>query len=361
MKLTPMSEWIPGLEHPLVIAGPCSAENEDQMLSTAKEIAKDSRIRVFRAGIWKPRTRPNCFEGIGEPGLAWLKKVKEETGLLISTEVANADHVKLALEYGVDILWIGARTSANPFSVQAIADALVGVDIPVMIKNPVNADLALWVGAIERIYGAGITKIAAVHRGFSTGDKSKYRNLPKWTYPIQLKEQLPDVPIICDPSHIAGRRDLVPEICQKAMDVGMDGLMVETHINPEVALSDKAQQVTPQNLKVILDKISLRQEYSDDSECETELSDLRAQIDRIDEEILEALKLRMDVVNKIGSTKKSYNITPLQIHRMDSLMKERTERAKSFGLKEDYIHDLFHVIHTESVKNQTEIMNEFDS
>ena len=267
--------------------------------------------------------------------------------------------LELALKYNVDVLWIGARTSANPFSVQEIADVLKGVDIPVMVKNPVNADLALWIGALERINGAGIDKLAAIHRGFSTGEKSQYRNLPKWSIPIELKRLYPDLPIICDPSHIGGSRDLIGTICQKAMDVDFEGVMVETHCNPDKALSDAAQQVTPTRLKEILSSLSLRNEYSENKDFESELEVLRGQIDRVDQEIIEALKMRLDIVNKIGEAKRINDVTPLQIHRMDELMQNRLSKAKELDLNEKYIRDLYHVIHTESVRVQTDIVNEF--
>jgi len=360
MKIAPLHTWIPELEKPLVIAGPCSAESEEQMLKTATEIANIDGINFFRAGIWKPRTRPNSFEGVGEIGLQWLAQVKQETGLKITTEVATAKHAELALKYGVDVLWIGARTSANPFSVQEIADVLKGVDIPVMVKNPVNADLALWIGALERINGAGIDKLAAIHRGFSTGEKSQYRNLPKWKIPIELKRLYPELPIICDPSHIGGNRDLIGTICQKAMDVDFEGVMVETHCNPDKALSDAAQQITPSRLKEIISTLSLRSEFSENKDFESELEVLRGQIDRIDQEIIESLQMRMNIVDKIGEAKRQNNVTPLQIHRMDELMQNRLTKAAELGLNEKYIRDLYHVIHAESVRIQTDIVNEYE-
>jgi chorismate mutase len=360
MKIAPLHTWIPNLERPLVIAGPCSAESEEQMLATAKQISEIEGINYFRAGIWKPRTRPNCFEGVGEIGLTWLSLVKKETNLKITTEVATAKHAELALKYGVDALWIGARTSANPFSVQEIADVLKGVDIPVMVKNPVNADLALWIGALERFNGAGITKLAAIHRGFSTGEKSQFRNLPKWNIPIELKSLYPELPIICDPSHISGNRDLISMLCQKAMDVDFDGVMVETHINPEKALSDAAQQITPTTLNEIISNLSLRKEFSANKDFESELNVLRGQIDRIDQEVIESLQMRMNIISKIGQAKKDNDVTPLQIHRMDELMQNRLEKAQELGLNEKYIRDLYHLIHTESVRVQSEIVNDFN-
>ena len=361
MDFLPLNKWIANLQSPLVIAGPCSAESREQMLATANELKKVSDVKIFRAGIWKPRTRPNCFEGVGEEGLKWLKEVKEQTGLLTTTEVANANHVELALKHDVDILWIGARTTVSPFAVQEIADALKGVNIPVMVKNPVNQDLALWIGALERIAGSGINKLAAIHRGFSTGEKSKYRNLPLWKIPMELKRQFPDLPMICDPSHIAGDRNLIAEVCQKAMDVDMEGLMVETHINPEVALSDAAQQVTPEKLKTILSELSFRTEYTLDRSFEQELDHLRTLVDRTDREILEALASRTEIIKKIGLAKRENDILPLQLHRMDELMNKRVELGKQLGLVDKFIKDIYNTIHSESVRIQSEIVNNFDT
>lgn len=361
MDFLPLNKWLPNLQRPLVIAGPCSAETPEQMMRTAKEIAKIPDARIFRAGIWKPRTRPNCFEGVGEEGLKWLADVKAETGLLTTTEVANTQHVELALKHGVDILWIGARTTVSPFAVQEIADALKGTNIPVMVKNPVNQDLALWIGALERIAGAGINKIAAIHRGFSTGDTSKYRNLPLWKIPIELKSKFPNLPLICDPSHIAGKRDLIAYVCQKAMDADMDGLMVETHIDPSVALSDAAQQVTPEALNAIIEGLSLRTEFGIDRTFEQELDTLRSQVDRVDQDILEALKQRTEIISKIGLAKKEQNIMPLQIQRMDELMKKRIDLGKNLGLTETFVKDIYDTIHSESVRIQSQIVNDFES
>jgi chorismate mutase len=361
MDILPLNKWIANLKRPLVIAGPCSAESREQMLATASEIKAIDDVRIFRAGIWKPRTRPNCFEGVGEEGLKWLAEVKEQTGLLTTTEVANAQHVELALKHNVDILWIGARTTVSPFAVQEIADALKGVNIPVMVKNPVNQDLALWIGALERIAGSGINKMAAIHRGFSTGDTSKYRNLPLWKIPIELKRRFPTLPMICDPSHIAGKRDLIAETCQRAMDADMEGLMVETHINPDVALSDAKQQVTPGALDEILKNLSLRTEFTADRSFEQELDHLRAQVDRVDKDILEALATRTEVIKKIGLAKKENNIMPLQLHRMDELMNKRVELGKELGLVDKFIKDIYNTIHSESVRIQGEIVNEINT
>ena len=288
MNLEPIT--LPGIENkrPLVIAGPCSAETEDQVLETAKELAAQG-IKIFRAGIWKPRTKPGGFEGVGSIGLPWLKRVKEETGMYVSTEVANQYHVFEALKYGVDILWIGARTAANPFSMQEIADALKGVDIPILIKNPVNPDLELWIGAVERIYNAGIRKIGVIHRGFSAYDKRIYRNLPQWHIPIELRRRFPNIPIICDPSHIGGKRDLIAPLSQQAMDLGFDGLIIESHCNPDCAWSDASQQVTPDVLAYILDMLIIRET----SQSTENLSELRKQIDECDNNLIQELAKRM--------------------------------------------------------------------
>src|SRR6056297_3416386 len=288
-----------GAKRPLIMAGPCSAESEEQILVTAREIAALG-VPVFRAGIWKPRTRPNAFEGVGSVGLPWLQKVKKETGMLVSTEVANVKHVYEALKYGVDIIWIGARTSANPFAVQEIADSLKGVQIPVFVKNPVNPDVDLWIGAIERINQAGITKMAAIHRGFSSYDKTIYRNAPHWQVPIELRRRIPDLPIITDPSHICGNRELIFDISQKAMDLNFDGLIIETHINPDKALSDAKQQVTPAALKDILNRIIPREPGSD-FDVELSLAELRDSIDKLDDKLIGLIEERMKVVERIGS------------------------------------------------------------
>ncbi len=359
MKIEKLTDWISVKERPLVIAGPCSAESEEQVIAIAKQLKESGKVDAFRAGIWKPRTRPNTFEGVGLVGLPWMERVKQETGLPITTEVANASHVELALKHNVDILWIGARTTVSPFAIQEIADALRGVDIPVMVKNPINADLALWMGAIERFSNVGLTKLAAIHRGFSTAEKSKYRNKPIWSLPIELKRLLPDLPIICDPSHIAGDREFIGEVCQKAMDAGMDGLMVETHITPDKALSDAAQQVTPESLNKIIEQLSVRKLQTEDKTFEETLQKLRSQIDQVDRELLELLHMRKNIISEIGIAKKENNITPLQIGRMDSLMKDRNELGVKLGLEKRYIEELFHVIHTESVREQTKIMNDF--
>lgn len=359
MDIKPINKWIPNLKRPLVIAGPCSAETEEQVLETAKAVVQIEDVRIFRAGIWKPRTRPNSFEGVGEKGLPWLKRVKEDTGLLVTTEVANAHHVELALKNDIDILWIGARTTVNPFSVQEIADALKGTNIPVMVKNPINADLALWMGALERMNLAGIDKLVAIHRGFSTAEKSDYRNVPLWRIPIELKRRLPDLPIICDPSHITGDRHRINLVCQKAMDVDMEGIMVETHPRPDQAWSDAAQQVTPTMLGEIIKSLVLKTEFSLDRTFESELSDLRSQIDRIDSELLEGLRMRFNIVERIGDLKMKNNVTALQVHRMDAMIKRISDMAQDIGLRSQFAQEIYNVIHEESVKLQTEMMRSF--
>ncbi|MFC2090286.1 chorismate mutase [Bacteroidota bacterium] len=341
---------------PIIMAGPCSAESEEQVLNTAKEIAAIG-VKIFRAGIWKPRTRPNAFEGIGSVGLPWLQAVKKETGMLVSTEVANVKHVYEALKYGIDILWIGARTSANPFAVQEIADSLMGVDIPVFVKNPVNPDADLWIGAIERINQAGIKKIAAIHRGFSTYDKSIYRNAPHWQVPIELRRRIPEMPIITDPSHICGNRELLYDISQKAMDLNFDGLIIETHINPDKAWSDAKQQVTPAGLKSILDRLILRMPDVD-ADLMLTLAELRDEIDKLDDKLINLVEDRMNVVEKIGTYKKDNNITILQNKRWDDMLRSRLTLGERKGLSEDFINKFFRAIHQESINKQTRIMNE---
>jgi len=346
-----------GQERPLIMAGPCSAETEEQVLKTAHEL-KEIGVKIFRAGIWKPRTRPNAFEGVGKKGLPWLKKVKEETGLLTTTEVANVTHVFEALKYGVDILWLGARTTANPFAVQEIADALNGVDIPVMIKNPINPDVELWIGALERINNAGIKKLAAIHRGFSAYSKSLYRNTPQWQIPIELKRRIPKLPLICDPSHICGSRELLFEVAQKSMDLNFDGLIIESHINPDKALSDASQQITPTALKKLVGNLILRKSDIENTMVLTNLEEMRQEIDKYDDSLMEILEKRMTVSRRIGEYKKKNNITILQSGRWDELLKKRIDDAIKKGLSEDFIIRLFRAIHQESINHQTKVMNE---
>ncbi|MGZ4033332.1 MAG: chorismate mutase [Bacteroidia bacterium] len=357
LNITPVCNWLEGVKRPLMIAGPCSAESEMQMLSTAKNIAAIDKKIIFRAGIWKPRTRPNSFEGVGSIGLQWLKKVKEETGMLTATEVANVSHVEECLNAGVDILWIGARTTVNPFSVQEIADALKGVDIPVFVKNPVNPDLQLWLGALERINQAGITKIAAVHRGFHSHSITPFRNDPKWEVAIELRTLCPDLPIICDPSHICGNTELIPYIAQKALDMDMHGLMIETHCMPSVALSDAKQQLTPVQLKILIEKLVVRKANSNNEKFKNKLDELRESINKTDDELLHVLMNRMKTAEKIGVYKKENNVTILQTNRWENLLKERLEAASMMGLSEEFIRTLYILIHEESIRRQAEIMN----
>ncbi len=345
---------LPGIEdkRPLVIAGPCSAESEEQVMKTATQLA-DKGIKIYRAGIWKPRTKPGGFEGVGEIGLAWLQKVKKETGMYVTTEVANAKHVEAALNAGIDILWIGARTTANPFAVQEIADSLKGVDIPVFIKNPVNPDLELWIGAFERLNMVGIKKLAAIHRGFSSYDKKIYRNLPQWHIPIELRRRIPDLPIICDPSHIGGKRELIAPLCQQAMDLGFNGLIVESHCDPDEAWSDSFQQITPDVLDYILNLLVIRKE----TQTTENLNELRRQIDECDNDIIEVLSKRMRVCREIGTFKKEHNMTILQTHRYNEILDKRGAQGALCGMDADFIRHVFEAIHEESVRQQMEIIN----
>ena len=339
-------------ERPFVIAGPCSAETEEQVMTTARQLAFKG-CHIFRAGVWKPRTKPGGFEGNGEAALPWLKRVKDETGMLITTEVATPEHVELALKYGMDILWVGARTTANPFAMQALADSLKGVDIPVLVKNPVNPDLELWIGAMERINQAGVKRIAAIHRGFSSFDKKIYRNLPMWQIPIELRRRIPDLPIICDPSHIGGRRELVAPLCQQAMDLGFDGLIVESHCDPDKAWSDAKQQVTPEVLDYILSLLVIR----DESVTTEGISELRKQIDELDNNLMELLSKRMRVCREIGQYKKEHNMTVLQTSRYNEILDKRGAQGSLCGMDPAFIKEVFEAIHEESVRQQMEIIN----
>lgn len=337
---------------PIIIAGPCSAETEEQTLQTARELAAQG-VKIFRAGIWKPRTKPGGFEGVGSEGLAWLKKVKKETGMYTATEVATAKHVYEALKYGIDVLWIGARTTANPFAVQEIADALQGVDVPVLIKNPVNPDLELWIGAVERVYNAGLRRIGVIHRGFSSYDKKIYRNQPQWHLPIEMKRRIPNIQMLCDPSHIGGKRELILPLSQQAMDLQFDGLIIETHCNPDAAWSDKDQQVTPHRLNEILNKLVLR----DMAQSTEDLTDLRRQIDEIDKEILEALAKRMRISEEMGVFKKEHNVSILQSTRYDEILAKRVAMGESLGMSTEFMRVIVEAIHEESIRKQMDIMN----
>ena len=357
LKIQPLDTWIKKSAEPLLIAGPCSAETEEQLVATAHLLAKTGKVSALRAGIWKPRTRPGEFEGIGSIGLQWLKRAKDETGLPTAVEVANAKHVEEALNAGVDILWVGARSTVNPFTVQEIADALKGVDVPVMVKNPVNPDLSLWIGALERINNAGITKLAAIHRGFSSFEKSAFRNEPMWDLAINLKTHAPDLPIINDPSHITGNRDLISYVAQKALDMDMQGLMIESHIDPSVAWTDAAQQVTPDALSNIMNHLTLRKPEIKGTVLNDKLTELRNQIDKIDDLVIQKLAERMQIVQKIGEYKKENGITILQVNRWDEILQKRTRYGKALKLEEDFTEKLLELIHSESIRKQTEIMN----
>ena len=356
INLSTTSNWPIHFNKPLIIAGPCSAESEEQMLATGNALKSHPNL-LFRAGIWKPRTRPNNFEGIGSIGLTWLKTVKEETGLSTTTEVANALHVEEALKQDVDVLWVGARTTVNPFAVQEIANALKGVDIPLMIKNPINPEVNLWVGAIERFADAGLTKLAAIHRGFFTYNNTKYRNIPQWQIAIELRRRIPGIPMICDPSHIAGKRNLIYEVSQKAIDMNYDGLMIETHIDPEKALSDNAQQVTPQQLNEVLEKLIVRQAKIENTVFKSSLDQLRIEIDDLDNELVDLLKRRMNVAEKIGIHKKENQVTILQSNRWEELLKTRIQHGIDNGLTEEFMNKVLKAIHQESINRQTKVMN----
>jgi len=340
-----------GLQHPLVIAGPCSAESEKQVLKIAHQL-KETDATVLRAGIWKPRTRPGNFEGVGEIGLKWLKKAKEETGMLTTTEVANPNHVELALKNDVDILWIGARTTVSPFIVQEIADALQGTDKIVLVKNPVNPDLALWLGAVERLHNSNIKKLGVIHRGFSTYEKTRYRNNPEWQIPIDLQNQFPDLPLILDPSHIGGRRDIIFELCQTALDLNYDGLMIETHHDPDNAWSDAKQQITPKVLKQITIDLKIRKEEGEALEYKNKLANLRAQIDVVDHKLTEILGKRMQIADNIGLLKKTNNVAILQNKRWNEILGKMILRGKNNNLSEEFVLKMYKAIHQESINHQ---------
>ena len=356
LKIQPLHAWLGPHERPAVIGGPCSAESLEQVMNIARQLTRIPEVRVMRAGIWKPRTRPSAFEGVGEKGLKWLQKVQEEFGLKVTVEVARPAHVIQALEHGIDILWIGARTTGNPFSIQELVEALQGVDIPVMVKNPLNPDLKLWLGALERFNQAGITKLAAVHRGFHCYDEGPYRNNPRWEIPIELKRLVPGLPIICDPSHICGNRHMISEVSQKALDLEMDGLMIETHNDPDNALTDSSQQIVPEALENILRSLTIRiekgnQEFSD------KLEELRQQIDRIDMQLVEVLGKRMNIVHEMGEYKRDHNITILQIKRWRDIINSRLKIAEKHGLNRDFLLQLLQLVHNESIRMQTDILN----
>ncbi len=353
-----MRTWLDDLQlnHPLVIAGPCSAETENQVLKIAHEL-KDTDVNYYRAGIWKPRTRPGNFEGVGALGLKWLQKVKEETGLKTATEVANRTHVELALEHDIDLLWIGARSTVSPFIVQEIADALKGTDKIVLVKNPVNPDLPLWLGAIERLNSADIKNLGVIHRGFSTYEKSKYRNNPEWQIAIELQTRFPDLPLINDPSHITGKRDMIFDVSQTALDLNFDGLMIETHVDPDNAWSDAAQQVTPDRLVQIMQDLRIRKETDPEADYNNQLNNLRAQIDVVDHQLIELLGKRMKVADGIGQLKKQKNVAVLQSKRWNEILGKMVLEGSDNGLSEEFVLRLFKAIHQESINHQEKIIN----
>jgi chorismate mutase len=356
IKAAPLNEWFPGNPVKAIIAGPCSAETPEQVLQIAKSLAASGRVHLMRAGIWKPRTRPNSFEGSGAPALEWLAEARRVTGLPFAVEVANAEHVVAALEAKTDVLWIGARTTVNPFSVQEIADALEGVDIPVMVKNPINPELNLWIGALERLNRSGITKLAAIHRGFSGMDSQPYRNSPRWEIPVQLKTLLPQIPIFCDPSHIAGKREYLQEIAQYAVDLAMDGLMLETHPSPELAWSDADQQVSPEGLFRLLDELHWRVENSTDSEVMRQLQQMRRLIDSLDEELLRLLARRMQITEEIGEFKKENNVTIFQPERWQEILKTRSRLAEELKLNKSFIRKMMMDVHKEGLMIQARLL-----
>ncbi len=345
----------PGVDprRPAVIAGPCSAETEEQVLQTARELSA-AGFHLFRAGLWKPRTKPGGFEGVGTEGIAWLQRVKRETGMYVSTEVATREHVAAALNGGVDLLWIGARTAANPFAMQEIADALRGADVPVLVKNPVSPDLELWIGAVERIHNAGINRLGVIHRGFTSIDKSLYRNHPMWAIPIELHRRLPELPIFCDPSHIGGKRELIAPLSQQAMDLGFSGLIIESHCTPDCAWSDKSQQVTPEALAYIVRNLIIREQN-----CTTEnLTELRAQIDKLDNDLLELLTRRMRVSRDIGQYKREHNMPILQAQRYEEILERRAQQAVQLGMDREFMRTVMQAIHEESVRQQMEVLGD---
>ncbi len=357
IEINPIKHWLPQINNPLIIAGPCSLETEEQTMETARMLAKDHRVFVYRGGVWKPRTRPGSFEGIGSIGLKWLQMVREETGLPVGTEIANAQHAEEALKAGLDVLWIGARSTASPFVVQEIADVVQGTDAVVMVKNPVNPDVQLWVGAFERLSRAGIKNLVAIHRGFTPFRETEYRNYPNWKTVIELRRLMPNLPIICDPSHIGGKREYLYDISQKAFDMGLEGLMIESHRDPSCALSDKEQQLTPADLAKLLDRLIIRNATTENKQFENQLELLRNRIDALDRELLETLSARMEIARQIGQYKKDNNVTALQIGRFSELMDKRIKLGESLSLNGHLVQQLFQHIHEDSVRLQTEIMD----
>lgn len=349
-------EWARA-KKPFRFFGPCSAESLIQLKETAAGIAKYYPETIFRAGVWKPRTRPNSFEGVGEEALEWLKEIKQEFGFKIAIEVANAQHLEKALEAGIDLLWIGARTTVNPFSVQAIADGLKGVDIPIFVKNPINPDLSLWMGALERINKAGISQLGAIHRGFHLSDNGPYRNYPYWSLAVQLKAEFPNLPIVCDASHISGKPSLIPQVSQKAYDLDMDGIMIETHHNPTAALSDKEQQLTPDQLHDVLTKLIRKKKSSPNEEFKNQLEILRTKIDKVDDDLMDLIAVRMNIAKQIGVYKKNNKVTILQIERWKQIMERVLKNGKALDLGEEFINAIYNAIHEESIRKQTQVQN----
>ncbi len=357
MDIVPLSEWgVFSEPRPFVIAGPCSAESEEQVMDSARRL-KAIGINVFRAGIWKPRTHPGSFEGVGTEGLKWLQRVKRELGMKISTEVAGEKHVLECLKYGVDLVWLGARTTANPFLVQEIAEALGGADIPVLVKNPVNADIGLWVGALERLNAAGLRKLGVIHRGFSSITETKYRNDAGWQVALELRSREPSLPFFCDPSHLGGSRDYLPELSQRAMDLGLDGLMIESHCSPSSALSDADQQIVPEELKVLLESLVVRQADSDNASYRENIDQLRSQIDVIDENLISLLASRMDLSRRIGECKRDSNIAIVQASRWDSVLAGVVRLGAEKGLTPAFVTAIFNAIHEASVDVQNLVLN----
>ena len=352
-----MGNWLEnmGLDHPLVIAGPCSAETEEQVLKIAHQL-KDTDVNFYRAGIWKPRTRPGNFEGVGALGLKWLQKVKADTGLKTATEVANRNHVKLALEHDIDLLWVGARTTVSPFIMQELADALAGTDKIVMVKNPINPDLGLWLGGIERLKTAGIEKLGAIHRGFSTYEKTKYRNIPEWQIAIEFQNKFPDIPLINDPSHITGKRDMIFDVSQMALDLNFDGLMIETHFDPDNAWSDAAQQITPDTLIKMMEDLKIRKVSDEETEYKDKMTNLRAQIDIADNTLIDTLGKRMKISDKIGVLKKEKNVAVLQSKRWNEILGKMILEGERAGLSEEFVLRVFKAIHQESINHQQKVV-----
>jgi chorismate mutase len=354
MKEMVLEKWN---KRPLIISGPCSAETEEQVVETAQRLAKTGKIDILRAGIWKPRTKPGLFEGIGAKGLPWMLQAKKLTGLPVTVEVATGKQVQDALAFDVDVLWIGARTTVNPFSVQEVADALRGVDVPVLIKNPINPDLELWTGAVERVARAGVKNIGLIHRGFSSYGNTEYRNAPMWHLAIEMKRRNPGMPIICDPSHICGRRDILQDVSQVSVDLDFDGLMIESHIDPDNAWSDAKQQVTPERLAEILEAIKWRSESSSEKEFQSAFAAMREQINQLDDELLQILGQRMKVADKIGEFKKNNNITILQTKRWNEILERAILKGDKLGLSREFITKYFDAVHLESISHQNKIMN----